>query len=111
MKDTIYLRMDRYKVVGMTKSMPGTVDRGEIVVKVEVTAAQDAFREPSLVRTIEVTDWRDGIDLADVEFRQKFITEDEAEIIRQKRLARMRDILTDHGYSVAAPENSGGVDE
>lgn len=106
MKDTIYLRLDRYKVVGMTKSMPGSVDRGELVVKVEVTVDADAFREPSLVRKIEVNDWRDGIDLADVEFRQKFITEEEADVIRVQRLAKMSDILTQHGYTVEEPDEA-----
>lgn len=104
MQDTIYLRIDRYKVTGMTKSMPGSVPRGEIVVKVEVNVEAAAFREPALVSKIEVTDWRDGIDLADVEFRQRFITEDEADVIRKQRLAKMADILADHGYTVTDTE-------
>lgn len=102
MKDTIFLVMDHGGVRRMTKSPP-THQRGEIAVKVLVEADEKAFSEPTIVRRIVVDDWRDGLDLADVEFRQDFITPEEAEAIRAKRLAKMQEILEDHGYKIEPP--------
>lgn len=102
MKDVIFLVCDLTKVVKMTKSPP-SLRRGEIVVRLDVTVKDDAFREPVLVREVVVEDWREGIDLGDVEFRNSVITEDEAAIIRQHRLKRMIDILGEQGYTVYAP--------
>lgn len=99
MKEVIYLRVSRQRVEGMTKSLP-SLHRGEIPVKIVVEVEEAAFREPVIERHVHVTDWRDGIDIADVELRESVITEDEAEMIRQRRLAAMRAILENHGYDV-----------
>jgi hypothetical protein len=84
MKDVIFLVVDRTKVIRMTKGLP-SLHRGEIPVKLNVTVADSAFREPVLERDVEVVDWREGIDLADVSFEQSVITEEEAEMIREHR--------------------------
>jgi hypothetical protein len=102
MHDVIFLVVDRTKVQRMTKSLP-TLRRGEIPVKLNITVADGAFREPVLEREVEVTDWLDGIDLADVAFEHSVITEEEAAIIRAHRLERMRQILEGQGYTVTEP--------
>jgi hypothetical protein len=104
MKDILYLCCDQTKIARTTKSMPN-VRAGEIVVKVEVEVDRQAFREPTLVRQVHVSDWRDGIDVgADIELRQNFITEAEAEMIRRNRLDQMQTILAGHGYKIEPPE-------
>lgn len=108
MKDIIYLRVAKTGVKGMTKSMPA-LGRGEIPVKLEVTIDAAAFREPTLVRQVHITDWREGIDLADVELREAVITEEEAQLIRDRRVAQMRAILESQGYTITAPEPDGEV--
>lgn len=106
MKEIIYLRVDRSGVRGMTKNLPST-HRGEIPVKLEVIIDDTAFREPVLTRQVHIADWRDGIDLADVEFRESVITEAEADLIRQRRLAAMREILEARGYTITDPPADG----
>jgi hypothetical protein len=103
-KETIYLRVSRKRVEGMTKSLP-TLERNEIPVKLLVEVDERAFREPVIERRVHVTDWRDGIDLADIEFRESIITEAEAQMIRDRRLAKMREILEAQGYEVTAPQH------
>jgi hypothetical protein len=103
MKDTIYLRVSRRGVHAMTKNLPAT-SRGEIPVKLTIDVAETAFREPVIERTVEIVDWREGIDLADVDLRESIITEAEAQLIRDNRLAAMRRILEDQGYQVTEPE-------
>jgi hypothetical protein len=107
MKDTIYLRVSRTRVESMTKSLPD-VRRGEIPVKLNIEIDPGAFGPPVLERKVHVTDWREGIDLGDVEFRGDIITEDEAQVIRDRRLAKMRTILESQGYTITAPEVSPG---
>lgn len=99
MKEVIYLKVSRHRVEGMYKSLPA-VGRYEIPVKVIVEVAETAFREPTIERKVTVTDWRDGIELADVELREGIITEAEAELIKARRLAQMRAVLEERGFTV-----------
>lgn len=102
MREVIYLKVSRSRVEGMTKSLPAC-GRYEIPVKVIVEVDEKAFREPTIERRITVSDWRDGIELADVELREGIITEAEAEIIKARRLAQMRAVLEEKGFTVTEP--------
>lgn len=107
MKDVIFLVATRRGIAKMTKSLPQL--RGdEIPVKLTVMIPESAFRTPVIEKTVEVGDWRSGTDLADVEFRQDIITEQEAALIRSRRLGRMREILEEQGYEVKPPEPEDG---
>lgn len=110
MKDVIYLRVNRNKVIGMTKTLP-SIYRGEIPIKVNVTVNENAFREPVIQQSIVVNDWQDGIDLADVEFKQNIITPEEAEAIRQRRLEKMQEILTQNGFTIIKQPNDSSESE
>lgn len=104
MKATIFLIVDRNGVQGMRKSLPD-VRRGEVPVKLNITVPQEAFAPPMLVQDVQVDDWRQGIDLQDIEFRQSVITPEEAKEIRERRLAKMKEVLENQGYKVEAPES------
>lgn len=103
MKETIYLLANRNGVQAMRKTLPDT-RRGEVVVKLNLSLPDDAFKPPMLVQDVVVEDWRQGIDMADVEFRQAVITPEEAQMIRDKRLAKMQEILEGQGYEVKKPD-------
>lgn len=103
MKDVIYLAVSRRGVMRMTKNLPSLM-RGEIPVKLELTVDEKAFREPVIVKQVEVNDWREGIDIADVDFKETFITAKEAAMIKEQRLARMQEILEQQGFTVTPPE-------
>ncbi len=109
MKETIYLRVSRSKVEGMTKRLPDLA-RGEIPVKLVIEVDQSAFREPVIEQHVKITDWRDGIDIADVTLKEAIITEAEAALIRTRRLAAMREILEQQGFTVTAPEPKESCD-
>src|SRR5579859_7217427 len=85
MREVIYLAVSPRKVERMTKSLP-ELRRGEIPVKLVIEVDPSAFREPVIERHVRIEDWRQGIDLADVELKDGIITEEEAEIIRARRL-------------------------
>jgi hypothetical protein len=101
-REVIFLVVSPTRVERMTKNLP-QLSRGEIPVKVTVEVAPSAFREPVIERRIEVVDWRDGIDIADVDFHETFITEAEAEIIRARRMEMMAGILAEHGWKIERP--------
>lgn len=105
MKETIYLIIDQYGVQGMRKNLPN-VRRGEVPVKLTINVPKEAFQPPMLSQEVTVEDWRQGIDMADVEFKQSIITAEEAEMIRQARLVKMREILEAQGYTVSEPESA-----
>lgn len=108
MKEVIYLAVSHQRVERMTKRLPDLA-RGEIPVKLVIEVDPTAFREPVIERHVHVADWRDGIDIADVELREAIITEEEAALIRARRLAAMRAILEAQGYSVTEPETAEGA--
>lgn len=104
MREVIYLAVSRSKVERMTKNLPD-LKRGEIPVKLVLEVDEGAFREPVIERHVKVADWREGTDIADVELREAVITEEEAALIRARRLARMQEILIAHGWDVVPPED------
>jgi len=103
MRETIYLRVSRKKVEGMTKSLP-SLYRGEIPIKLTLEVKDAAFREPTIEREVVVEDWANGIELSDVAFEKNVITEKEAEQIRQDRLIQMKQVLESNGYVVSVGE-------
>lgn len=103
MRDTIYLAVGPRGVRKMFKSVP-SLYRGEIPVKIELVVDETAFREPVIERKVEIVDWREGVDFPDIEMREGTITEAEAQMIRQQRIARMRENLELLGYKIEPPE-------
>ncbi len=103
MTETVYLVVDQSGVKRMTKNLP-QLYKGEIPIKVKVTVEPTAFREPVIEKSIVVEDWREGVDIADVEFKETTITEEEAKLIREQRLKRMGEVLAGQGYTVTKAE-------
>jgi hypothetical protein len=106
MKDEIYLRCDRVKVLGMTKSMPDT-RRGEIAIKLSVKVEPGAYGPPVLEQAIEVTDWTEGIGhdagLVDLTLKRPFITQAEADMIRERRIQELAAMLRETGRFEVTP--------
>lgn len=103
MNDVIYLVVDEYGVKRMTKNLPG-LSKGEYPIKLNVEVKDSAFREPTVEKTVVVEDWRQGVDIADVEFQETTITEEEAQLIRERRLEKMKEVLEHQGYKISKPE-------
>jgi hypothetical protein len=99
MKDLIYLTINKEKVVKMTKTLPD-VRRGEIIAKVDVKVEDKCFGTATIPQEIFINDWRDGIDMEDVEFKKNIISQEEADIIKQRRLEKMTQILREQGFNV-----------
>ena len=105
MKDTIYLIVDKRGVQSMRKSFTGT-RRGEVCVKLNVEVDVKAFEPPVLEQHVYVADWRDNVDIEDVQFNQNVITEDEAKLVREKRIEKMATILETQGFTITRPEKT-----
>jgi hypothetical protein len=105
-RDTIYLVISPRKVERMTKTVP-EMRHGEIVVKLVVEVPPGRFRTPTVERRIVIEDWADGTELGDLELRRDFITEAEAKLIVERRLAQMAEILRERGYSVTPGPAAG----
>src|SRR4051812_11570013 len=105
MKEVIYL-VASPSGVGTTayKNLPRNIRRDEVAIKVHVDIAPDAFAPPVLEQTISIENPYRGIDLADVHFKGDTITEDEAEVIRKRRLKKAAEILRANNYEVTEPE-------
>lgn len=104
MRETIFLIATATKVERMTKNLP-SLKRGELPIKVTIDIKQGAFRTPTIDKEIIIDDWREGIDMDDVEFNRNIITKQEAEDIKQKRLAKMQEILEGQGFTVTKKED------
>lgn len=103
MREVIYLRVSKRRVEAMAKRLP-PLNRGEIPVKLTIEVDESAFREPTIERHVKIVDWREGIDIADIDLRESIITEAEAQVIRDRRLMAMRKILECHGFGVSEPD-------
>lgn len=103
MKDVIYLTVTRHKVEKMTKNVP-YLRKGEYVVRVDVEVKEDAFHEPTVVKQVVIENWRQGVDVSDVEFSEPYITEKEAEQIRAQREADLIESLKAKGYTITKEE-------
>jgi hypothetical protein len=108
-RDVIWLVCNGSAVDRMTKRQP-TTGRSEIPVKLIIEMPDSAFRSPVLERHVVIDDWREGTDLADVELKQDVITREEADLIVARRIAKMRELLENHGYTVTPPGGEHGAD-
>lgn len=107
MKQVVYLIVTPNGVDRMTKRMPDQ-QRGELPIKLTVNLPHGLFSPPVISQEITVADPRDGLDIErDVELRQLFITPDEADMLRRRRMSRMREILEAAGYEIKGPEDEG----
>lgn len=104
MKQTIFLYATQNGIANRVTRELGRVERGQIPIKLELEIEETAFREPVIEKYVKIEDWRQGVDIADVDFKETFITEDEAAMIRQARFDKMSEILKRQGYTVSAPE-------
>ena len=89
----------------MNKNLP-SIYKGEIIVKLTVNVAEKCFGTATIPQEIFIEDWRDGIDMQDVQFKKNLITKEEAEIIKQKRLDKMKEILEEQGFTITKPDDS-----
>lgn len=103
MKDTIYLIVDRKKVDRMVKTERAATSlyKDEIPVKVNIEVPDENWKKPFLEKNIVVNRWDKGIDVDDIHFESDFVTEEEAEKIRQGRLTKMKEVLEAQGYTVS----------
>lgn len=106
MNTTIYLTVDRSGVQHMRKSLTDA-RRGECIVQLDIEMPPEAFSPPVLRQKVVVNDWREGIDLEDVRFKNGVITEEEAASIRAGRIEKMKAVLEEQGYEVTKPETEG----
>lgn len=104
MKDTIFLIVSPYGVQGMRKSLVD-VKRGEVMAKVVIEIDNDAFTPPVIEQYVHIESPYKGIDLSDVHFKGDTITEEEAAIIRKRRLEKAAEILRANNYQVTEPED------
>lgn len=105
MREIVYLVASPYGVdKAVRKNLPTQLKRQEIPIKVTIDIAKDAFAPPVLEQHITIENPYKGIDLTDVHFNGDIITEDEAEVIRKRRLERAAEILKANGYGVTEPE-------
>lgn len=91
----------------MTKRQPGQLGRGEHPVKVTVEYDTEALRPPMLETRVLIEDWRQGLDVGDINMKQATITATEAEAIRRMRRQAMVEQMQELGYTVIPPEESG----
>ncbi|WP_020402227.1 hypothetical protein [Gracilimonas tropica] len=107
MKDTFYLIVSNSKVERMVKTHRAAKDlnRGEIPVKVNLEIPDTNWKPPYLEKDIVVNRWDEGIDVEDVNFDGQYVTEEEADMIRQHRIQKMKEILEQQGFTVAKLED------
>lgn len=103
MRDTIWLRVDKAKVVQTYKSQP-SVGRHELAIKIQVEVDPACWGAPTLEQKIHITDWREGLEFPDVKLTEMTITPAEAERIRHDRELKAAEELRKLGWHVEPPK-------
>ena len=105
MTDTIYLIITPNKVDRMVKTERSALDlyKNEIAVKLNIHVDAENWTRPFIEKEISVERYDKGIELQDIHFNDEFVTEEEAQLIRQSRLDKMRAILESEGYTINKP--------
>lgn len=109
MREIVWMTVNRHQVVKLTKNAPD-LKRGEIPVKLVIEVDEAAFQTPTIEQHIRITDWREGLVFADPHLLEGVITEEEAAIIRTRRLEAMAAALAEHGYTVEPPDDDSGAE-
>lgn len=102
LKDIVYMVLSRDGYKYGRKNLPD-VKRGQIIVKLNIEVEDECFGQPVLEQRVYVENWQKGIDINDIEVNQNIITGEEAEMIRNERLEKMKHILEEQGYSIINP--------
>ncbi|TYP92053.1 hypothetical protein LX73_2299 [Fodinibius salinus] len=107
MTDTGYLILDKNGIAGFKKTARGAENcgRNEIPVKVEVSMDESKFNKPYPTKKIHVTPWDKDIGIEDIHFEDSWITEEEEQMIRERRLEKYEKVLRDQGYKVEKIED------
>jgi len=107
MKDTIYLICTPTGVDRMRKSSSSAQDlrKNEIPVKLNIEIDSENWRPPFIEKKIIVNRWDKGIDVEDVHFEGNYVTEEEAEMIREGRIQKHIEMLESQGYEVRRKED------
>lgn len=106
MTDTIYLICTKKGVQSMVKTSRGVQNlrKGEVPIKLKVNVDDGNWKPPFIEKEIVVDRWDDNLELDDIDFEGQYVTEDEVDLIRQHRLDRMNEILSQQGYTVTKNE-------
>ena len=107
MKETIYLIANRSGIDRMRKTL-SEFKKGEMPIKLTVTVDNKAFGVPTIEKSIYVEDWGRAVDVEDVQFEKHIITQEEAEIIKVKRIEKMKSNLESQGYTLNKKELEKG---
>ena len=104
MKDTAYMICSRKKIENMRKTLPKDLSPAQIPIKVNLEIPDEQFGPKVLEKKVFVNEFRDNLDLEDVDFEGSHITEEEAEMIKENRKESARKFLEDQGFKVQEEE-------
>jgi len=107
MKTDIYLIANKKGIDRMVKSAKAALNlnRGEIPIKLIVEVPDENWKSPFPEKSIRVDRWDNGVDIEDIQFEGDFVTEEEAVLIREKRLEKIKETLEHNGYEVTKKED------
>jgi hypothetical protein len=105
MRETIYLRVSRNKVEGMTKKMPGLY-KGELPVKLNIEIPDKSFGTPTIEKDVRIDTATPELTAADLNIKSLTITETEFAKIKEERRTAMIEQLQSDGFTVTAPEEA-----
>jgi hypothetical protein len=103
MIDTLFLTVSKYSIEKIHKREPSCWPKDGAVVRLDVEVEPGAIQMPTLVQSVRVRDWRDGLSTAGLKIPVRFITEHDAVTVITEVLSQMHQTLERAGYSVTPP--------
>lgn len=102
MTEEIFLIATKTGIDRMVKTEKSATNlrKSEIPIRIKITIPDDNWKPPFIEKEIVINRWDKGIELEDVEFEGQYVTEEEAQWLREKRIERAKEMLEGQGYSV-----------
>lgn len=104
--DTLWLLIKGDKINRWRKTKPDSKDlkAGEVPAKLNISWDASELDTPTVERDVDISETLGNLKLSDLEVGSPTLTEEEVEMVRDKRRKEMAERLRDEGFTVEPPE-------
>lgn len=111
--ETLWVMLRGRKISRTRKTKPSSKDlrRGEVPAKINISWDEDQLETPTIERQVDISEALGNLRLDDLDVGSATLTEEEVEMVCEKRREEMAERLRKEGYEVRRPQDDNGEEE
>jgi len=104
--ETLWVMLRGRKISRTRKTKPSSKDlrRGEVPAKIKISWDEDQLETPTIEREVDISEALGNLRLDDLDVGSPTLSEEEVEMVCEKRREEMAERLRKEGYEVREPE-------